>query len=210
MVTSFIFRAREGQLFIRSWSAARGRDAYRGLVSTRMSPLWFFLDFVIYPLLIVYFLFVGFSVWSLEALFQSLATLVLAFATWSLAEYLVHRFFLHNVPLFEAMHHAHHESPRALIGTPTVLSLAAFMGLAYWPVLELSGQQAASAWMAGLLGGYLTYITAHYAIHHTGSNGYGWAKVLKRHHGLHHYQDGKINFGVTNRLWDRLFGTLAV
>ena len=210
MNNAFILRAHQCQLFIRSWSAARGRDACRGLVSTRMTPLWFFLDFAIYPLLVVYFLFVGFSVWSPEALLQSAAILVLAFAIWSLAEYLVHRYFLHHVPLLEAIHHAHHESPRALIGTPTVLSLAAFMGLAYWPVLELAGQQTAAAWMAGMLGGYLNYIAVHYAIHHTGSNGYGWAKALKRHHGLHHYQDGKTNFGVTNRLWDRLFGTLAV
>lgn len=209
MDTSFIFKALEGQLLVLNRSTARGRETLRGLVVTQMSPLFFFLDFVIYPLLIVYFLSVGFSVHSLELFFQSLAALVLAFVTWSLAEYLVHRFFLHHFPLLERIHRAHHEAPRALIGTPTLLSLAVFIGLAYWPVLEVSGRQVASAWMAGLLGGYLIYIIAHYAIHHTGSSGYGWAKALKRHHGLHHHMNESINFGVTNRLWDRLFGTLA-
>lgn len=209
MDTSFFFKAFEGQHSLRSWSTAMGREAYRVLFSTRMSPLFFFLDFVIYPLLIAYFLFIGFNVQSLETFFQSLAILVLAFATWSISEYVVHRFVLHHFPLFERIHRAHHEAPRALIGTPTFLSVPIFIGLAYWPVLEISGQQAASAWMAGLLAGYLTYVLAHYAIHHTGSSGYGWAKILKRHHGLHHHVNGNKNFGVTTRLWDRLFRTLT-
>ena len=210
MDTSFISRAIEGQHLIWNRSAARGRDALRGFVATRMTPLFFFLDFVIYPPLIVYFLLAGFSVRSLDMFLQSLGAFVLALVAWSLAEYLVHRFVLHHVPLFEAMHDAHHDAPRALIGTPTLLSLAVFMGLAYWPLLEVSGRQIASAWMAGLLGGYLAYIVAHFAIHHFGSSGYGWAKTLKRHHGLHHHHNGGINFGVTSRFWDRVFRTLAL
>jgi sterol desaturase/sphingolipid hydroxylase (fatty acid hydroxylase superfamily) len=35
-----------------------------------------------------------------------------------------------------------------------------------------------------------------------------WATNLKRHHALHHYRGGESNFGVTTRIWDRLFGTL--
>jgi sterol desaturase/sphingolipid hydroxylase (fatty acid hydroxylase superfamily) len=188
----------------------RSREAFRGLIATRMSPLFYFLDFVIYPPLILYFLIAGFSVQTFALFLLSLAALVLALVTWSLAEYLVHRFVLHHVPLFAAMHNAHHHAPSALIGTPTLLSLAVFLALAYWPLLEIAGRQLSSASMAGLLGGYLAYIVTHYAIHHWGSSGYGWAKALKRHHGLHHHQNGDSNFGVTNRFWDRLFRTLAV
>jgi sterol desaturase/sphingolipid hydroxylase (fatty acid hydroxylase superfamily) len=210
MDTSFISKAIVVQHLIWNRSTAHSRNAFRGLIATRMSPLFFFLDFLIYPPLILYFLNVGLSVDSLASLLQSLAALVLALVSWSLTEYLLHRFVLHHVPLFEAMHTAHHHAPRALVGTPTLLSLAIFMGLVYWPVLEMSGQRISSACMAGLLGGYLAYTITHYAIHHWGSSGYRWAKSLKRHHGLHHHQNGNINFGVTSRLWDRIFGTLLI
>ncbi|MDL2339621.1 MAG: hypothetical protein QFE16_17445, partial [Pseudomonadota bacterium] len=42
--------------------------------------------------------------------------------SWTLAEYLLHRFFLHGVPPLRRSHLRHHAAPRALIGAPAWLS----------------------------------------------------------------------------------------
>lgn len=181
----------------------------RGLVSSTMSPVLFFLDFVVYPVLIVGCLILAFSVDGYNAMLVSASVLIFGYLFWTFAEYLVHRFVLHHVPMFAAVHQGHHDSPRDFIGTPTLISVTMFFGLAFWPVLELSNLQIASAWMAGLLSGYLSYISVHYAVHHVGSRRSGLLKQLKRQHALHHHRDGHRNFGVTTSIWDRVFRTMA-
>lgn len=183
--------------------------AMGGLVSPRMSQRMFFLDFIVYPILIVACLIVAFGNDSYGQWLESLALVVFGYGFWTLAEYLVHRFVLHHVPMFSAVHNAHHDAPRELIGTPTVLSVAVFFCSAFLPVAEFYGVRPAGAWLAGLLSGYLSYAAIHYAVHHLGSGGYGLVKRLKRQHGVHHHRNGNCNFGVTTSLWDRLFGTLA-
>lgn len=179
------------------------------LLSPKMSPGFFFLDFAVYPLLITGFLFIALRAGGIADGLLSMAIVISGYVFWTLAEYLVHRYVLHHVPVFAAVHLAHHHAPRDLIGTPTLLSAAMFLGLGFWPMLELTSLPVASAWMAGLLAGYLSYVAVHYAVHHFGSGGHGLLKGLKRHHALHHYRDGHHNFGVTTGIWDRVFATLA-
>ena len=53
----------------------------------------------------------------------------------------------------------------------------------------------------GLLTGYVVYDMIHYFIHHS-SPTEGYFKELKVYHMKHHYRDGKVGFGVSNKLWD--------
>ena len=187
---------------------ATGRAAVWGLVSPDMSPPMFFLDFVVYPSIIIACLFIAFDNSGYEQWLKSLTLVVSGYWFWTLAEYIVHRFVLHRVPLFSTLHKAHHAAPRELIGTPTVFSLAVFYCFAFWPIAEYDGVQPAASWLAGLLAGYFWYVAVHYAVHHFGSGGYSFIKRLKRQHAVHHHGEGECNFGVTTTLWDRLFGTL--
>jgi sterol desaturase/sphingolipid hydroxylase (fatty acid hydroxylase superfamily) len=185
------------------------RAGLRGLLSIEMSPACFYLDFVVYPAVILVSLVLAFTGATVGEALLSVAMILFGYAVWTLVEYGLHRLALHHVPKLEEIHKAHHDAPRDLIGTPTLVSVVAFAGLAYWPAVELAGLRTASAWMAGLLAGYLCYTLAHHAIHNLSMGKSRWAMTLKRHHALHHYRDGKSNFGVTTRIWDRLFGTLV-
>ena len=163
-------------------------------------------DFAVYPVLMVA------CAWEARAAGMSVfATVGLAAAgmfAWTVAEYVLHRAVFHHVPLIRDEHFAHHAAPRELIGTPTLVSVAIFAALVYAPLVWLAGRGGASALSVGLLGGYLAYVAVHYAVHHESSHGIAYLARLKRHHALHHHGGTNCNFGVTTRVWDRVFGTL--
>jgi len=48
--------------------------------------------------------------------------------SWTLLEYVLHRFVFHHMPLIADLHHAHHAVPRAYLGTPTWASLVVLAG----------------------------------------------------------------------------------
>ncbi|OYU38482.1 MAG: fatty acid hydroxylase [Pseudorhodobacter sp. PARRP1] len=185
--------------------ARRACDWVLQMFSADMPPWAFFLDFLIYPPLIL--LCVGLAV-AEDAGFAVVPFAVLGLLGWSLAEYLIHRFAFHHAPLLQPVHLAHHAAPRDLHGTPTVVTVAAFYGLVYWPLRGALPPDAAAAVMAGVLTGYLAYVALHYVVHHHGSGGRVWLRRLIRLHAVHHH-DAAHNFGVTSPLWDWVFGTLA-
>ena len=185
------------------------RTSAGGIWSSQMSAQMFFLDFIVYPLLILVCLTVSFSGSTLHQVLISVALIISGYLTWGLVEYLVHRFVLHHVPFFSTVHMAHHDASGELIGTPTIFSVMIFYCFAYWPCAEVFGSRVASAFSAGLLAGYLFYVGVHYAVHHLGSGGFAFMRGLKRQHAMHHYGESGKNFGVTTVFWDRLFGTQA-
>lgn len=172
-------------------------------------PAWaFFLDFLIYPPLILICLFL--AVWrgGEDTLLLSLGLFVVGVLGWTLAEYLIHRFVFHHAPILKAVHMVHHDAPRALTGTPTIGTVLAFLLLVFWPMTWLFKVPSAAALTAGVMLGYLAYVGVHYIVHHTGSFGSKTLRRLIRIHAVHHY-DTEYNFGVTSALWDWVFGTLA-
>lgn len=58
---------------------------------------------------------------------------------------------------------------------------------------------------SGVMTGYVMYDLTHYFLHHMKLPGYYHS--LKRYHLQHHFQDFHNGFGVSNRFWDRVFGT---
>lgn len=185
---------------------ARKAKAWILRICSAEMPVWlFFLDFLIYPPLILLCLALAFAA---GGGIGTVAMIALGLLGWSLAEYLIHRFAFHHAPLLQQIHLAHHQAPRALNGTPTLVALAVFYGLVYWPLTQLIRPDWAAAVTAGVLSGYLAYVGLHYVVHHQGSGGRVWLRRLIRLHAVHHH-DIAHNFGVTSPLWDWVFGTLA-
>ena len=171
-----------------------------------MSAPAFFLDFCVFPILAIACL--GVAWWGL-GFPRALGLAATGYASWTLLEYLVHRFALHHIAWFRSLHDAHHAEPHAYIGTPTLVSVAIFYALGYAPADMLFGRWFACGWMAGLLAGYFSYVVAHWAVHHISSSDWRLLRRLKRQHAGHHHVSQKTNFGVTTGFWDRVFGTQA-
>lgn len=177
------------------------------ILATNMSARMFFLDFVVYPPLVLLCLYLAFAQWNPVQWLQSTVLVVAGLVLWTLIEYLVHRFAFHHLPFLKPIHMAHHDDPRGLNGTPTVATLAVFLLLVYWPASGLVSRALAAAWTAGLMAGYLAYVTVHYVVHNHGSGGSSHLRRLIRMHAVHHHETS-CNFGVTTAIWDRAFGTL--
>lgn len=149
------------------------------------------------------------------------AALAAGLLTWTLTEYVMHRFVFHFDPanprpwlrrvLFTS-HGIHHVQPwdKARLVMPPSVSVPLAL-LFYWlfeaVIVRLCGAQAWFApFFAAFLLGYLTYDMVHYATHHLPMRG-PLGKWLKRHHLLHHYECPDERFGVSTPLWDFVFGT---
>lgn len=147
------------------------------------------------------------------------ATIVFFFivgvVTWTLTEYLLHRFVFHYEPtsiwgkrLHFLMHGVHHDYPNDSLRLvmPPVVSIP--LALLFFLLFHfLLGSTFVSPFFAGFLAGYLWYDMLHYATHHfslKSSTGL-W---LKHHHMRHHYQDDHFGYGVSSPLWDYVFGTM--
>ncbi|MCK5104329.1 MAG: sterol desaturase family protein, partial [Cyclobacteriaceae bacterium] len=147
--------------------------------------------------------------------YQILILGIAGFVTWTLTEYIVHRFLYHtesnsNV-LYDiqykghGFHHLYPKDPERLAMPPVpglVLSLI-FLGLFY-----LIMDSYALAFFPGFMLGYNCYITMHYFQHVVKSPMYKPWQKLWTHHKAHHYSNPYAAFGVSTRLWDYVFGTM--
>ena len=137
-----------------------------------------------------------------------LAAAILGFVSWTLLEYVLHRFVLHHLPPFKQWHGDHHLNPTAAVGTPTMFSLSLIALIIFLPAVYLAGWQLGGGFAMGLLVGYSIYTWVHHGEHHWhGQN--KWFRKLKRAHAIHHYAHNDRNYGVTTSFWDRLFGTYS-
>jgi sterol desaturase/sphingolipid hydroxylase (fatty acid hydroxylase superfamily) len=125
--------------------------------------------------------------------------------SWTLTEFLLHRYVYHLWPSFLTEGHAlHHKNPRALIGVPWYLTTIAIV-LAY-ELLAIPLRPSSTGVVMGFNWlGYILYCVAHHGSHHWAFKN-RWLKKMKRHHLLHHAHP-EYNWGFTTPLWDRLFRT---
>lgn len=111
---------------------------------------------------------------------------------WTLGEYAVHRFVLHD--LAPTGHRKHHAAPNVAIEQ------------IFWPIWVCFLAVyivAGGAVMAGALAAYAWYLYVHDCAHHRPT----WIpKSLLRHH-VGHHKWATRNFGVSTTLWDHVFGT---
>jgi cyclopropane-fatty-acyl-phospholipid synthase len=137
---------------------------------------------------------------------QAAACVAAGAAAWSLAEYLLHRWVLHGLQPFKRWHALHHAQPRALIATPTALTVALFGLLVAAPALWLEPLWRGFALTLGVLAGYLAYTVTHHAVHQWHGGG-AWLRRHRRWHALHHHAGAHTCYGVSSIFWDRVFGT---
>lgn len=131
--------------------------------------------------------------------------------TWSLLEYVIHRWLGHDRRLLRnvfgrehTQHHAkgHYFAPAWKKAAAAVVT-SVLLGV---PAVLVAGPALGGAWTAGLVGFYLTYEVIHRRLHV--SPGWGpYARWARRHHFYHHFHDPSVNHGVTSPVWDVVFGT---
>lgn len=178
-------------------------------VFTRTGPV---ISFFTYGGLISFYLFLS---WHNEVatFWKSLPVYLFGVVLWTLVEYVMHRYVFHFInesKLVQRFHYTfhgvHHEYPRDeervfMPPVPGILISSMYFGLFFL----LAGKYAFLL-TAGLITGYSIYSYIHWGIHK-----FNAPKVLQplwTHHLVHHYQQPDKAFGVTNRFWDRVFGTM--
>ncbi|MCH9633314.1 MAG: hypothetical protein S4CHLAM7_00370 [Chlamydiae bacterium] len=138
---------------------------------------------------------------------------VTGFFSWTLAEYLLHRFFFHMKSdakwvkkIAHTMHGIHHDHPNdysRLFMPPLPATLfMLFFFVSFYLILNVR----VFAFLPGFLTGYLAYAYTHFKTHQIRA-----PKLLKfiwTHHLKHHYQDEDKAFGVSSPFWDLVFRTL--
>jgi sterol desaturase/sphingolipid hydroxylase (fatty acid hydroxylase superfamily) len=136
---------------------------------------------------------------------EMVAYAVTGLLSWTLAEFLLHRYIYHVWQSFLSEGHAlHHDKPRALIGVPWYLTTIALVLL--YEVLSIPLRPSSTGVVMGFCWlGYVFYCITHHASHHW-SLRRGWLKKMKRHHLLHHAHP-EYNWGFTTPIWDYVFGT---
>lgn len=135
--------------------------------------------------------------------------------SWTLLEYLLHRFVFHFEPrpgselqkeaswLIHGIHHDYPWDRDRLVMPPTVTALlAAAVWFAFHPLFGV----ATHAWMAGMVGGYVWYDLTHYYLHHARPTTAA-GKWLRKYHLVHHFQTPDVRYGITTPLWDHVFRT---
>ncbi len=150
-----------------------------------------------------------------------LALVVLGLFLWTFLEYALHRCVFHYRPqsafgrrVHFLAHGIHHLDPwdRTRLVFPPLLALAIALPvfgliwavcLIFQAVLPFA---TAVATMAGLILGYVVYDLTHYAMHHKRATT-RWGKFLKAYHLTHHHKHPDRMFGVSQPLWDLVFGS---
>jgi dihydroceramide fatty acyl 2-hydroxylase len=126
----------------------------------------------------------------------------------SLVEYCVHRWLLHNPKsVFFPLHEAHHNQPEAtaagLFPTSFLILMPVWLLLTYglhW--------QGGSFFLCGLSAGNFYFDSLHNLEHTTRINQipFRWLQGRWAAHSVHHRLD-RTNFGVMTSFWDYVFGT---
>jgi 4-hydroxysphinganine ceramide fatty acyl 2-hydroxylase len=142
-----------------------------------------------------------------------LAFFVFGILTWTLLEYVIHRYLFHYEPktrwgklLHFIMHGVHHDYPNdaTRLVMPPVISIP--LAVIFYVLFSLTLGRFAPAALAGFGFGYVCYDTIHYATHHFAMKRGVW-RWLKQYHLRHHYHDDEAGYGVSSPLWDYVFRT---
>jgi sterol desaturase/sphingolipid hydroxylase (fatty acid hydroxylase superfamily) len=168
--------------------------------------------------LIVFFAFSSILLyWSTTHTSLSVGLTVLLFCLGALSftwvEYNMHRYVFHmrtytklREKMQYTMHGVHHEFPKdkSRLAMPPLLSVTIATVLLF--VFRVILGDFAFAFLPGFLVGYSLYLSIHYMVH-----AFQPPKNVFRHlwinHGVHHYKNGEVVFGVSSPLWDYVYGT---
>ena len=164
----------------------------------------YWVGFISDPLTAMFFIF-----WDTAILRSNVFFLIVCYCaglfSWSLFEYTFHRWIYHRGrTLAHAGHKMHHDAPKTLIGMPWFVTTG-FLWCVWYVVGYRLQFRFGLGFMAGLVTGFISYSAFHHIHHHFNIKN-SWYRKLGAHHRIHH-RFSDVNFGVTNRFWDRIFGT---
>jgi len=146
--------------------------------------------------------------------FQTVGMFFLGMLSFSWVEYNVHRHVFHmatytklRAKIQYIAHGVHHEFPKDKdrLAMPPLLSvtIATILLLLFRLILG----DFVFSFLPGFLVGYAAYLSVHYIVH-AYQPPKNFFKVLWVNHGMHHYKNGDIIFGVSSPLWDYIYGTM--
>jgi len=182
------------------------------LARRRLYPLTVF--YTLYSILVLTIAFSTTHTWTAVAFFSA------GCATWTLVEYLFHRYvlhgrfppgkgvvrrFLHN--RLDPLHWDHHKHP--LDGNHISGELKDILPLFFFAasVSLLFPVYSAQAVLAGVVESYVSEEWLHYALHFSNSR-FPLFRRMKKYHLYHHSPRGiDKGFGITTRFWDGVFDT---
>jgi 4-hydroxysphinganine ceramide fatty acyl 2-hydroxylase len=139
--------------------------------------------------------------------------------SWTLGEYIIHRFLFHaedwwlpknpkilaNHFLIHGIHHAFPQDHYRL--TFPVLPGQIILGICFYlPAKSMMPIAMQNPFCAGAYLGYLIYDMVHYFVHFGNPRPGHWMD-MKKYHMQHHYKNGTMGFGVSQKFWDRVFVT---
>ncbi len=138
---------------------------------------------------------------------------VIGLLSFTLAEYLIHRFVFHSIEYSEKItwqfriHGIHHAFPSDKERLAMPLPLAIFLSAFLFFLLRFAIGSTAFFFFPGFLLGYACYLLVHYIIH-TRRPPNNICRILWKHHYMHHFKDHHKAYGVTTPFWDIVFGTM--
>jgi sterol desaturase/sphingolipid hydroxylase (fatty acid hydroxylase superfamily) len=132
-----------------------------------------------------------------------LAMFGLGLFAWTFTEYLILGVLSHIFDSFAAPLHAeHHRDPHAVFTVGAWLPTAIVSAI----IFSVFGLTLATTVWLGIVVGFLSYEFFHYRIHFARPL-FAIEDRLRQRHLAHHVHAPKEIFGVTNRIWDRVFGS---
>ncbi len=146
--------------------------------------------------------------------FTILSGFVAGFFIWGFAEYVLHRFAMHELKgrgMMSREHLEHHVRGAWTFSSIHLLSWAGMLLVGFvlwfpmgWAVVSAAfGLSVAIGWSVG----YFFYEFNHAAAHLWGPSG-PYTSWLRRHHFHHHFGHPMANHGVSWPIWDVVFGTV--
>jgi len=138
--------------------------------------------------------------------------------SWTLIEYVLHRFLFHisekyvhmsrfTITFHFLIHGCHHLLPMdnmRLVFPP--VPAAIIMVFVYSTFRFFFGACYAFAMLGGATFGYTLYDVTHYYLHH-GVPLTEYFRSIKSYHLAHHYKNSVLGFGISSKLWDVVFST---
>jgi 4-hydroxysphinganine ceramide fatty acyl 2-hydroxylase len=151
-----------------------------------------------------------------------LAIFVLGLFVWTLFEYVFHRFVFHcdeMIPdnryflmLHFFTHAVHHYFPFDRLRLAMPPALFTILATPTWCLFNLFvPTQPLLPFFSGIFVGFTFYDVIHFYLHHGAEKSVvPHIRRMRTYHAIHHYKEPDRGFGVTSKLWDRIFGTLIV
>jgi sterol desaturase/sphingolipid hydroxylase (fatty acid hydroxylase superfamily) len=169
--------------------------------------------------LIIFFLYAsGLLYWSVThtslSLLMTVGMFFLGVISFTWVEYNVHRYVFHmkadterRAKMQYTMHGVHHEFPKDKdrLAMPPVLSIT--LATLLLVIFRLILGDLVFSFLPGFLVGYAGYLSVHYIVH-AFQPPRNIFKALWINHGVHHYKNGEVVFGVSSPLWDYIYGTM--